>query len=552
MKRRDFVRSMAAAAGCGALGGCAWKGSAPMQTAGEISPNYWCTWGTQAMTLHTNMKSGAISFEGDQGMADAADNLKEEIVFGKSGWAKTQWEKERSRLYFVFDHGWDVPYFVTPGKNIDAFGSQDLNTVRFPSITGTPAQKLKTLCSRIADNGWRGTGIWISPQAPGEKWDKKYGAAKLDEYIKRQLAASAEAGVTYWKVDWGVHGREAAYRRRMSELKAQIYPELVMEHCRSQGALNGLRFEEGTGNVTGPLRLFGNEAMAADRAELDGLLACADVFRIYDLVIALNVSTCVERMAYYLEAADRIGSKVLINGEDDVYVAAALGCVFGVMRAPFWGEPAEGTILERETHSRIMHHCAEVTRALNWQKIAPAYNARAGLRTRHSEKTLADEWVYTERDTWYAPIYGKNVRQVSPAVVARGMELPGVKSMEAGGAVPYVVAAKYPNGMASVAALPRSYGGTAYMFPKAEVSIDWTLEPGKAAGLFGHFGAVKMKCAGASRIYASDLAGGVEHDVTHLVKTEGGVLTVPGGIVSKIGKEAAKDESWPGMLLRMA
>ena len=56
-----------------------------------------------------------------------------------------QFPKIRGDLYLMLDDGWDVPYGVHPDKSRDRFGTLELDEERFPSFTGTPAQRLKKL-----------------------------------------------------------------------------------------------------------------------------------------------------------------------------------------------------------------------------------------------------------------------------------------------------------------------------------------------------------------------------------------------------------------------
>lgn len=61
--------------------------------------------------------------------------------------------------------------------------------------------------------------------------------------MKRKLAESAEAGIRYWKVDWGVHHADVAYRELMSELALKYAPETVVDHsCGFDNAVNGYAY----------------------------------------------------------------------------------------------------------------------------------------------------------------------------------------------------------------------------------------------------------------------------------------------------------------------
>ena len=105
--RREFIAAAAAASAGAALGGGEGRGAA--------TPNYWCTWATQARTLAAYRASGEIKFPGDQGLVGARDNLGEQVLFReRGGWARTLYPESRSELNFLLDDGWDVGYGLTP------------------------------------------------------------------------------------------------------------------------------------------------------------------------------------------------------------------------------------------------------------------------------------------------------------------------------------------------------------------------------------------------------------------------------------------------------
>ena len=417
--RRAFLGGCAGFGGLAALGGCA--GLRADRCAPSAPPNYWCTWATQARLVDANVKSGVLAVPGDQGLPGVRDNLTEAVLFGKDGWAHTQYPSVRGNLYLVLDDGWDVPFGCAPGKDIGAFASCVLDARRFPSFTGTPAARLRALDARIRACGWRGTGLWIACQAFGENGRNKFPEERLREELKRKLAASAEAGVAYWKVDWGVRGGEIAYRRMMSELRAAYAPGLQIEHCCPPDVpLNGVSFGKGT-SVSGTGRLLGDPAFETRlRARTEDVLAFSDVFRIYDTITPINNATDLERAAVYGQMAERVGSRAFINVEDNVYIAACLGHTAGVMRSPSWPKPdVEDPVYRRD-------RAAEVTRAVAWQRTAPAFTAQSGLRTLTSEAVLTDRWLFAPGCTWWTPVFGRTIEQRAPAVVARGLPLPAV------------------------------------------------------------------------------------------------------------------------------
>ena len=49
------------------------------------------------------------------------------------------------------------------------------------------------------------------------------------------------AGICYWKVDWGAHAADWAFRRMLTEVGRECQPELLIEHSNpSTGPLNGI------------------------------------------------------------------------------------------------------------------------------------------------------------------------------------------------------------------------------------------------------------------------------------------------------------------------
>ena len=541
LSRRSFLGGAAGFGGLCALGGCA--GFRFGSAARCAPPNYWCTWATQARLLDAHVTSGAIAIPGDQGLPGVRDNLNEEILFGKNGWAKTQYPAVREDLLLVLDDGWDVPYGCAPGKDISVFSSCELNARRFPSFAGTSAERLRALDARIRDCGWRGTGLWIACQAFGESNKNRFPEARLREELKRKLAASAEAGVAYWKVDWGVRAGEIPYRRLMSELRDAYAPQLVIEHCHPAGSpLNGVRFGKGT-SVTGSCRLQGDPSFASRLRPTEEVLAFSDVFRIYDTITPINNATDLERAVVYGQTAERVGSRAFINVEDNVYIAACLGHATGVMRSPAWPKPdVEDPVYRRD-------RAAEVTRAIAWQREAPAFTAASGLKTLTSEAVLTDCWKFAPGCTWWTPVFGRTVEQKAPAVVARGLPLPKVTPLTVD--VPFVLASRHPNGALTVGALPRLTVEKSFHTPPAAVALDADWTPGVPLAVFGTFASVSVRAqATGRRVHVRDLAGGKTRDVTDSCRFDGTRLTIDGKAI-RCWALAKGDRSIPGVRLEL-
>ena len=511
--------------------------------------NYWCTWATQARTIKAKAASGETLFPGDQGLPGCRDNLDERTVFGPGGWARTLYPESRSALNFVLDDGWDVDYGLNPYEHTAKFGSLELSERRFPSIKGTPPQRLKELVRRVRDLGWAGCGLWVACQCPGESWSHHEPPAVREEDLRRKLGWCGEAGVSYLKVDWGAHDGDVAYRRLMSRLKPTYCPHTLIEHALTWAVpLNGCHAVEQGGRKR--LRVFGEGRCLGDPdyaagigAKAPQLLECGDVFRVYDMLSPLFYATGLERATMLLGMAERGGGSAIVNVEDVAYLGAALGCSIGAMRANVWADDPKDAISRRRL-------CGEVVRAVAWQRIARPFGARRDFPTRCSEATLTDRWTYREGETWFGMIVGETVPQTAPAAVSRGLAaLPEAK--DAGEGVPFAVATRHPGGAIAVGALPRVADRRGFVFPRADVHVPADAV-GVPVGVFGRFRSLSFECARRpSRVMARDLAGSVRRDVTAACRFADGRVVLPGETLEKVGSEACDDLSMPGTLVEM-
>ena len=547
VSRRNFLRTSAAGAGAVCAGGCrVFDGAAG---ASALGPNYWCTWATQARMLNANVEAGEIKFPGDQGKPGVRDNLNEEVLFGKNGFANVMYPELRADLFFLLDDGWDVPYGINPYAHTAKFGSLNLNPDRFPSFKGSPGERLRQLVDRVRGFGWRGAGVWVACQSPGESWSFHLKKGQLEEDLKKKLAWSAEAGVSYWKVDWGAHDGDIAYRARMTDLRNSYAPGLLLEHCRNFGGvpLNGCSLGwEGQKKVlnVGSGRIIGSFTETRQK-EVEQVLACSDVYRVYDMIAPLLYPSAIERAAYYGSVADRCGARAFINVEDVPYLGATLGHSLGIMRAPIW------PVNEKEDSTYRRDRTGEVTRAVVWQRCAPPFAARADVPTRYSEVALKDVWTFPLDSTWYQPVWGRTCHQSAPAAVTRGMDaMPVVK--DAGNGVPFVTAMRHPNGAVAVGAHPRVSNEKGFHFPAADVYVPTPVRAGMPIALFGTFNSVSFDCPEKpSAVYAEDLAGGQRHNLTAACRFADGRLTLPGKELARIGTEALADRSQPGVRMTL-
>ena len=407
----------------------------------ENSLSYWCSWHTQNIVAKIDCmekyppEEAQRRVEGGDGARLARTMLNEELVFGENGYAH-QYPAVRCDMYFMMDDGWDVDYGIHPGDNSSHFGSLIMSEERFPSTKGqTPAQRMKTINEMLKALGWKGLGIWVAAQRAADDYTAPLGEADKAYWTERILW-SLEAGVTYWKVDWGAHAGNPAFRRMLTELGHELYPALVIEHATCMGAVNA--FDHPDADVRG--RYMGEAHVAANAKEV---MAFSDVFRSYDVLNALCVPTTLDRVGMLLA-----WSGAVVNGEDECYINAVLGCSCGVMRSHYCQKAIN------EVGDDRGFRLQEVTAALRWQRLAPAF---AGGEVAYSDDVLFDNRLYRAGDSWWGCADGSEVIQGAPAVIARNLD---VRSIRVEGEVkPYVAASLNPNGAYSVGVFPRVIDG---------------------------------------------------------------------------------------------
>ena len=486
-------------------------------------PNIWCTWGVQngvggdqAKKVRETVRR-EIAFEGDQGGgADFARScINEDLIFGENGWVNF-WPEIRKDVYMLLDDGWDVPY-NTPAKKSEAFGSFELDEKKFPSCKGDPAQRLKTLNKMLKKRGWRGAAVWIAAQAKGESWRNKLSLEELREYWKQRVLWSKKAGVSYWKVDWGVHGHEPEFRKMLSDLAEKYYPKLYVEHAVPSSPLND--FDIKTMQGSGEFSKTKPEILSI----VDDTVKFSNVFRTYDTLNPIKSTTTIDRAAYELASGWKSGSRAIISVEDNMLLSVGLGAAVGIMR---WDSIA------RDNGARWV-----VIRAVLWQRIAPAVPMNE-LEIFVSKERLEDEWTFKPNTIWYAPAWGKTVKQSAPAIVSRGIENPKVTPRNAGNMQPYVQATLHPNGSFALSMTPRMTAGSDRIHnPRADVDVNLDCLNRKIC-LFGVNGDVSFKLAAGRQVevLAQDLLEKEAIDVSDRVKISGGKLTVP----ASLGKEVVK------------
>lgn len=507
------------------------------------TPNYWCTWDTQSYTL-------ATKYIFDQ--LHGAEHLNETLVFEQPGWITHFYKKVRKDLFVVYDGGWDIPLGIDfTGKGSWQLGSMEVAVDKFQSCRGAPPERLRKLDEMTLNAGWRGAGVWAAAQDYGDGRDGRLiDRTQMERDLRQRARWSREAGIGYWKVDFGARGNDPNYRRLVTEVCREEYPELVVEHARTCGPVN----DEANPweKIPRVVHHTGRYAAWDDGKVLDSaleLLTFSSVLRTYDVLLQLSVPTTLDRVAQLVRNKPRSahGDGGLILCEDEVYIGAGLGCAMGIMRSRLWKSYADAPYDPYHLNRRT----DEAVRAVRWQRLAPAFPAWQGEAVLDSV-VLMDDWRFKQGETSVTWLYGSVTRQGAPARVARGMSLP---ILRADGVAPFVIGARNPNGAVSVATLPRASKERGIYLPLVDVEID--VGDGSAPiGIFGRYRSLTTRLShdlGSRRVWAQDLAGDEAVDVSSRVRQQGHNLVFPGKLIDVVGRSAASagDVSNPGLVVRL-
>ncbi len=507
------------------------------------TPSYWCTWGVQNYAADARALAAATGLGGH---SIAADNLTEQNMFGPTGWATSAFDKVRPDLYAVLDVGWDVEKGIRFDDERWRLGSLELATSKFPSAAGSPAERLRKLNQMTKRAGWRGAGLWVAAHPYGDGKDgKALSDAGTEAFYRERLRWTREAGIEYWKIDYGSRNNPE-FRRVVTGLAKEEAPGLWIENSRGGGPLNDEECPWDVKEYTGKGRFaaWGNGSVLRRSAEL---ISFSQVFRTYDVTPHLSIPTTLDRVAQLLaEFSGKSGATGLLNCEDEVYIGAALGTAFGIMRHPGWKDPQ----LTGYDPLELRDRSDEVIRAVRWQRIAPAFGVGV-TPTTLDQARLEDTWTFRAGDTWARWVVGREVVQGAPARVARNMPLPEVDGDER----PYVVACRNPNGAVSVAALPRISSKRGFYRPLAKVNLEvHSLQA--PIGIFGSYRTLVLRFPGDAsglRILAQDLAGDQAFDITGQVTCDGMNITIDGKLIDRVGRSNASpgDLSEPGLVLKL-
>ena len=446
--------------------------------------DYMCTFANQRLPAQELGITG-------EGASELRDSLTDETLFGKRNYYHPLEGADRAALYLMVDDGWDVPMgTVNRAGAPNLFGWCDPDPEKFPNYGKTPAERLKTLCEKTKALGYAGLGLWISPQMRFEDANAPASLEESRKYWAERARWCHEAGVSYWKIDWGVRCIEADYRRMLTEVAREFAPGLIVEHAVCQP----------------PFSQMGD--VERRRALTKALLPYSDVFRLYDVIPPFLDSSMLARLDEALSAgaAAQYGAKGILNAEVCPEICAAMGCAAGVMSAP----PTGG----------MMRAC------LRWHRIAPPYSI-FGSAYRKSGDCLTDDFYFERDPADWVHVKGQTLTESAPAIMARDCALPIVKS---GALRPFVCASRNPSGAHCIASIKRTIDPNSDIVALADVtfSVGAACEPVGIFGLFRSLTLVYSEEIAEKRILFQELLEDSARDITADCLIDGRRLVIDG------------------------
>jgi hypothetical protein len=424
----------------------------------------------------------------------------------------------REDLIFVMDDSWDIPQNKNGMLNNNYLGSVELNEERFPSFKGTPTERLQELVKAVKARGWRGLGVWICAQeAP------VFGKVDSVVYWITRLKVANDAGILYWKVDWGKNNNNYGWRKMLTNLGRKYAPDLIIEHAMNE------KFIE-----------------------------ISDAYRTYDVENVVAQPITIRRISNLLYYEPENGAKGIINCEDEPYIAAALGCAIGIQRHTFSGNLPNRTkdFVFPPVGRDLKKRMDEVTRGIRWHHIAEPFGVGDD---NYSIDTvvLNDYWILEERETWCTWCKGRNpgdtLCESAPARLSRGLPLPEVINPNPN--QPFVLSSQYPNGTVAIATIGRGIKRNYFL---QRMNIEQKIYNINAPiGIFGDYESLSLRLpfnieGGKYKVYGQDLAGDKPMDVTKEIIFSGNEVKIPGDVIRRVGLSAATrgDISDPGLVLR--
>ncbi len=408
------------------------------------SGSYVCTWWNQSVAAAGMKLTG-------EGLSEWRDALCYEAIFGETNYYHIVPKELRKGLIFLLDDGWDLPPQTNPNTDDSRqlYGAVAPDEIKFAQFGNTPEKRLKGISDKLKEMGYSGLGLWISPQQSSlEKNitdDRQY-------WVKRAKWCH-NAGVLYWKVDWGKEDNNDDYRKMMTECVHKYAPGLIVEHAIIQKPCTH-------NNYYG---FFLKER--AERVKYQ--MTFCDAYRTYDLLEPFDKTCTLQRAHEAFMSPDKEATGLaLVNAENMYTIAAALGCTIG-----------------------IMNYTHETAPCIKWHHISPPFSVNEGTYV-HSEEYLEDTYYFEEEVCGWAPCKERFVHESAPAIMARNCPLPNVTAC--GNEKPFVLASKNPKTNAySVATIRRTIDPNKNLYFLADVDL-YDVDKDAPIGVFGIFNSLKI------------------------------------------------------------
>ncbi len=458
----------------------------------EANGNYLCTWETQeSVAEHFNASGVNIP-------ARQRNVMNDEMLFRSDSLYHLVPLKYRAGIFFLLDDGWDVPYNTDNQISSVMFGSVIPDEEKFPNYGNTPTEKLKTLSEKIKNLGYAGLGLWISPQIAFEKEDATLDDAK--KYWTERAIWCRDAGVRYWKVDWGKHAFNREYLEMMTECVKENAPDLLIEH-----ALGGGPF----------IAPFSPDEQKAK--DMVNIFEVSDYFRTYDVLEPFIDDVSLLRLDCIFSNADKSnmksGVKGCINIESSPIIAAGL-CV----------------------NMGIMYGGGNVDAAISWQRMAPPMSIFEADYVK-SKRRLTDYKYGDVRPVNWTDFYDRVLEISAPAITARGTKLPLVEEMDE---PPFVMASCHTTTKAyTVATLHRVIDPNNHLIVPADIII-YPEEITAPMGIFGYYKTLtaefNTEIPENVKVFAQCMLDDEAFEITDKVKIENNKLILDGKLLRLWGR----------------
>ena len=294
-----------------------------------------------------------------------------------------------------------------------------------------------------------------------------------------------------------------------------------------------------------------------DQAITEEIVPECTVFRTYDVPAVMSIPMTMEKLERALKYNAKPGFDALVDCEDEAYIAAALGCVMGIMRHPRKGNLPNGNPDPSfpAMHRNLKTKMDEIARAVRWHRIAPAFSVD-GDNTFFDSNILTDTWKVEnqeeEIEAWWKYKNGDTIIRTGPARISRGIR-PPVAEPDKNGLIPFMVASKNPSGVVSVATLGRTLGRK-WITPLCNVILE--AENADTIGIFGEYAALTVYSSAiknGAQILAQDLLGDKAVDITDDIIVKDGCIKINGEIIHDVGtlNSHKGDTSEPGIVLKI-